>query len=583
MGVVYEAYDRLTGSRVALKRVPLETVWSTMMTARGTQIGKAADSTHLRGMRAALASEFHTLAALRHPNIISVLDYGFDNQQTPFFTMELLPSPQTLVAAGAGLALEDQVELIVQLLRALAYLHRHLIVHRDLKPSNVLVTKKGTALEVKVLDFGIATTRGSAVELAGTLEYMAPEVLFGQAPTESADLYAVGVMMYQMLTGSHPHIPPGATSGSASQERNTESNPTMPPQLADFLSNRPLEVVTAERRAALESQESRQTGTGAVGAVTELSGPLGAVVQRLLARDPNERYRDVGQVLADLGAAIGRPLQLDTAATRESFLAASVLVGRERELRQLTEALEQARRGRGGAILLTGESGVGKSRLLDEVRSSALVRGVRVLRGQCVSTAGGSYEVLLDVLRALVLDTPLQELEASVLKGLLADLPALLGRSIGDAPSLGAQATRQRLRRVLLDVLTRPTEPILLLLEDIQWAAPDSIELLKELLPRTANQPLLLIASAREDEQPNITRALPGAALLRLARLDQHAIATLSESMLGEAGTHPDLLALLTRETEGNSELDYDAAHEDTYISCGQGTGSSWIHTCKYT
>ena len=135
MGVVYEAYDRLTGSRVALKRVPLETVWSTMMTAHGTQSGKAADSTHLRGMRAALASEFHTLAALRHPNIISVLDYGFDNQQTPFFTMELLASPQTLVAAGAGLALEEQVELIVQLLRALAYLHRHLIVHRDLKPS----------------------------------------------------------------------------------------------------------------------------------------------------------------------------------------------------------------------------------------------------------------------------------------------------------------------------------------------------------------------------------------------------------------------------------------------------------------
>jgi len=96
-------------------------------------------------VREALATEFHTLAALRHPNIISVLDYGFDREQTPFFTMELLAAPRTLVAAGADLPPAEKIELVAQLLRALAYLHRHHIVHRDLKPSNAAADSCGAA------------------------------------------------------------------------------------------------------------------------------------------------------------------------------------------------------------------------------------------------------------------------------------------------------------------------------------------------------------------------------------------------------------------------------------------------------
>jgi serine/threonine protein kinase len=142
MGVVDAAYDRLTGSRVALKRVPLAPPPGASSPA--AEGAGAPDSTNRRQVREALATEFHTLAALRHPNIISVLDYGFDREQTPFFTMELLPAPQTLVAAAAGLPLAQQIELVAQLLRALAYLHRHHIVHRDLKPSKAAVLSRRT-------------------------------------------------------------------------------------------------------------------------------------------------------------------------------------------------------------------------------------------------------------------------------------------------------------------------------------------------------------------------------------------------------------------------------------------------------
>lgn len=143
MGEVFAARDRLTQQLIALKRVSLPGAPGSALSpglagaARATQpeLGAAAvarpqAAAQLR-QRLALAQEFRTLAALRHPNIISVLDYGFDETQQPFYTMELLLSPQTILEAGREASQEARLRLIAQLLRALAYLHRHGILHRD--------------------------------------------------------------------------------------------------------------------------------------------------------------------------------------------------------------------------------------------------------------------------------------------------------------------------------------------------------------------------------------------------------------------------------------------------------------------
>src|SRR5690349_953163 len=194
MGVVYRALDRLTGQVVALKQV---VVAPQTLAFASRPITNDTDSLLL-----SLVQEFRLLASLRHPNIISVLDYGFDAQRQPYFTMELLDQPQTILEAGRNQPLTVQINLLIQTLQALAYLHRRGILHRDLKPDNVLVSQG----RVRLLDFGLSVMRDQdkAGEVSGTLLYMDPEVLKGATPSETADLYAVGVMAYELLVGRHP-------------------------------------------------------------------------------------------------------------------------------------------------------------------------------------------------------------------------------------------------------------------------------------------------------------------------------------------------------------------------------------------
>ncbi|MEL7433215.1 MAG: serine/threonine-protein kinase, partial [Chloroflexota bacterium] len=195
MGVVYRAKDRLFGNDVALKRVDTD-----------KQVLALTDTLQAAEFRLALAREFKLSASMRHPHIIDVLDYGFDNEQKPYYTMELLTERQTFLQAAQNQTLHSRISLILQLLSALSYLHRRGIVHRDIKPANVLVEDG----QVKVLDFGLSTMHDrttketSDYSTVGTLAYMAPEVLTGDEGGITADLYAVGMLGYEIIAGEHP-------------------------------------------------------------------------------------------------------------------------------------------------------------------------------------------------------------------------------------------------------------------------------------------------------------------------------------------------------------------------------------------
>ena len=498
MGIVYCVRDRLSQQTLALKSV----------TIPGQQLQFASMDSN-QDFRLALAQEFSVLASLRHPHIISVLDYGFDESRQPFLTLELLSNPQSITEYGCNKPLAVQVDLLIQLLQAIAYLHRRGILHRDLKPDNVLVVDG----QVKVVDFGLAIAREHLKEdssASGTIAYMSPEVLQGQPPTEASDLYAVGVIAYELFAGRHPFD----TSNLAL---------LIPAILTEFVDVWHLPITDT----------------------------LKGILPRLLAKDPQDRFTDANELIQIYANETGQQAKYETSAIRESYLQAAAFVGREPELKQLTEALAQTLSGMGSAWLIGGESGSGKSRLLDELRTQAMVAGALVLRGQAIAEGGTPFQLWHSILRRLVIQTELTELEASVLKSLVTDIGTLLNREVADPPQLDALAAQARLYTVIESVFRKQQAPLVILLEDLQWAG-ESLTILKRLTRQVQARPLLMIATYRADEAPQLPGEHHDMQLIQLPRLDHTAIAELSVSMLGDAGRQPQLIDLLQQETEGN-------------------------------
>ncbi|MCP4275616.1 MAG: protein kinase, partial [Gammaproteobacteria bacterium] len=334
MGVVHRAYDRLTGNTVALKQVQIPVEALAFMSMPSETISQ--------NIYLALGREFQILAGLRHPHIISVLDYGFvaaaDGQTHPFYTMTYLPQADTMLQAGAGQTVREKVSFIQQTLQGLAYLHRRGILHRDLKPENVLVVGG----QVRILDFGLSTRRDKTKtdSSGGSALYLSPELWDQQPASSASDLYALGVMAFELLAGQHPFAP--------------------------------LDYALVDR--VLDEEPDWQL----LGADNDLV----LLIAKLLAKDPNSRYQQAQTVLADLNNVLGILPTAETTAVRESFLQAATFVGRKTELAQLTEALTQTAVGQSPVWLVGGESGVGKTRLTDEVRIQAMLQGLSALRGQ---------------------------------------------------------------------------------------------------------------------------------------------------------------------------------------------------------
>jgi len=493
-GSVYRALDRLTGRVLTIKR---------MRVAPGSEGGSVE-------MRRTLAQEFRVLASLRHPNVITVFDYGFGEDREPYLVMDLEEHASTILEAGRGEPVAVQAELLVQTLRALLYLHRVGIIHRDLKPENVLVVRG----QVKVLDFGLSVRRGDDSaenrELAGTPGYIAPEVLRGEGPSEQSDLYALGVIAYELFVGRQP-----------------------------FESRNLLELQMDASRTVLPRPSD------------PVPPALRPVLERLLHPDVRTRFADAASVIAEFSQALGWPLSVETVATRESLLQAVPLVGREREIDTLYGALLAAADGQGTTWLVAGESGVGKSRLLDELRTRGLVDRFVVLRGQAVAQGGSPYHPWRLIVSNLLLWTSVNPADAEVLKQIVPDIARLANAPVGDAPPLDPEAAQTRLLLAVEALFRRQDRPVLVMLEDIHWAGSESLKLLAWLAQPTAPMRALFVASFRDDEAPALKEAIAGARVLELERLDPEASSALAETMIGPGVCQPEVLRFIERETEG--------------------------------
>ena len=274
MGAVYEA-ERRDGQfehRVALKLLP----------AHG------GDSVRKR-----LVLERQVLARLIHPGIARLLDGGVTDDDRPYFVMDLVDGePIDRYCREHGIGLDGRLRLVVDVCEAVQAAHRNLVIHRDLKPSNILVEDSGDAGEpqVKLLDFGIAKVLDDVVDgqsgsLTGTGErwmtpsYAAPEQIRGESTTTATDVYQIGVLLYELLTGERPFSQ--HESGPYDRQRAIcEEAPTPPSR-------------TTGRR--------RRKDLPLVGVASgKLRGDLDAIVLKALRKEPQARYSSVEAMAEDL-------------------------------------------------------------------------------------------------------------------------------------------------------------------------------------------------------------------------------------------------------------------------------------------
>jgi tetratricopeptide (TPR) repeat protein len=506
MGVVYRARDTRDGRDVALKLM----------------------KTSLAGSaRQRFEREFRSLRALHHPHCLGVYDYG-ELSGSPFFTMELfLGRPITSLA---GRSLPEVLDALLQLTHALDYIHGHGIIHRDIKPSNILVRPEtradgSTHFETRLMDFGLAKYYGVKTSLSaeagfvGTVAYCAPEQINLDELDHRADLYCLGLVSYEVLSGCYV-FPEARLAG-------------MRPLIQAHLNDkpRPLSVVNPE-----------------------VPAPIADVVMKYLRKQPRRRPDSA----AVLRAAIAGYLGIDersmvsgaSLAEMRPGLSVTGFVCRTKEQEAIADVIRQSLRPARGhdqevppsLLMVSGEPGIGKSSVVQEAERIARGHGCQVYQGRCFDGNLSPFQPFVEILRQLIAEIRLQERrEAAEPTGLdvtgthVAGLPAqslmklqaivndYRGELLRIAPELRkylpgeaceqvefgrkAEYIHRALSAFFLEIAT--LQPICLSFEDLQWADKSSLDLLRHLAAAvadvrrsqsdgsTAAPRLIIVASAR--------------------------------------------------------------------------------------
>jgi tetratricopeptide (TPR) repeat protein len=488
MGEVYRARDQRLGRDVAMKVLLTEL---------------SADADRL----ARFEREATTLAALNHPNIVTIHSVE-EAEGVHFLIMELVEGETLaeLIPEG-GVSLGRFFDLAIPIAEALSAAHGKGVTHRDLKPANVMVTEESW---VKVLDFGLAKvaeddapdtdsaagTITAEGRMVGTVPYMSPEQVQGKPADHRSDIFSFGTVLYEMVTGQRPF------SGDSSAE--------------------------------VISSILRDTPTAVTDLKAELPRHLGRIIRRCNEKDPMRRYQtalDLSNDLRDLKREIDSgELAVPTAAITKLVsegrkkVHRTPLVGREGELAELRRLVDLVAGGQGALIMIGGEPGVGKTRLVDELIPEAREQGFLTLVGHCYDTEGTRpfspwVEILensarvakRDILRHLLDETgPEVAKIMPELRRLFPDMPQPV--------ALPPEQERDYLFTSFREYVERSSrvQPLLLVLEDLQWADESTMLLLEHLAQNLGEAPMLIVGTYR-DVELDVSRPL-GRALRQLVR-----------------------------------------------------------------
>ncbi|TQS40150.1 diguanylate cyclase [Cryptosporangium phraense] len=478
----------------------------------------------------AFRREAALLACVAHPGLARIHEVGTTDGR-PYLVMDLVEGDRlTDVLADGPLDVGTLLAIGIDVADALAAAHRAGLVHRDIKPENILVKTGQWAPQAKVIDFGLAARLGAPQDgtVAGTMLYCAPEQsgMLNRPVDGRADLYALGAVLFECATGA----PPFDSDDVGSLLRMHASVP--PPD--------PL----AARR--------------------DLPPLLGAIISTLLAKDPDDRYRSGAGLAADLRRLVAGETRfaLGTADRTAESSTEAPFVGREAELGALAARWQRVLdEGAGGAVLVTGPTGSGKSRLTAELTAAVTAGRGLVLSGKCDVDAPVPLAPLRAALDRYVAEIyalpPARRVAASVdltaAAGPAASLLHALSPRLGELLDVVPDDRDQPLPGAVagfLAGLARSAGGLILHLDDVHWMDDATGRVLRQLADELPAAPILVLMTAREKPAAVFGPALD--TTIRLEPLPADAIAELVRGITGGITISPGAAAALAARSDGN-------------------------------
>ncbi|MBN1897737.1 MAG: diguanylate cyclase [Spirochaetes bacterium] len=470
MSLVFKARDRINKTDVAIKFLK-----------QGVTSSYVEDVIRFK-------REVEAVSKFSHPNIVRIHNAG-EYKNIPYIIMELLTgrSLAEMLMEGKEFGVKNTVLIIEQLAQTLSYVHSKGIIHRDLKPGNIMISGK---YKIKLLDFGVAFIMElgqikSEEEVVGTFGYMSPEAtgIVNKRVDERSDLYSLGIVFYRLLTGSLPF------QGKEMSKILHQQVAVIPPKPSSVRSG--------------------------------ISSELEEMVLKLLNKEPELRYQSAKGLIYDLqryekgdkGFIIGEKDQ------KIKISYQTRLVGREAELSQIQKLFNKARDGRGSVCLVAGDPGVGKSRLVEEIRAYCYQLGGMFIGGRCLDQENKiPYQPYRDAINGYIrhyekMEKKEQQGEQDRLGKVLGELGEIIirlnnnmARILGDVPplvTLDSERENQRFMmvasRFFCSLGSRNTACVLFL-DDLQWADEGSLRLLEEMANTIGKSRVLVMGTFRDNE-----------------------------------------------------------------------------------
>jgi tetratricopeptide (TPR) repeat protein len=531
MGIVYRAYDPTLERPLAIKVV---------------QPPAQDERSH-----AGLLEEARSASALSHPNVCAIYEVG-EEARCSFIAMEYVEGcPLSERLNGAPLPIEEAMSYGLLVADALAHAHERGVVHGDLKTGNIILSDGG---RIKVVDFGLARRHFPAKTTASTTDHgcrgtayaMAPEQWRGERADKRSDVWAFGVLLYEMLSGTRPF------AQESLPELMSAILQSSPPPLPDNIRYGLRRIV--ERCLAKKPEQRYQVGSELRSALDAVSGGSEAVRLSNIASQSEASWR------------VQLPPALEVLpSTRTSVQ----LVGRESELATLMNAWRHAQAGQRQLVLVSGEPGIGKTRLTTEFARARHAEGASVLLGRCDQEALVGYQPFVEVLGWYLRQCPVSLLQTQLQEaGGEAELASLIpeiarrGLPAPEPVESNPEGRRYRLFEAVANLLCliSRNRPLLVVLDDMHWADRPTVLMLRHLLRSSHRATMCLVATYRETELDRMHplsemladfRREEAATRVGLSGLSSEQVKQFIDAWTGHEAL-PRLTQLVFRNTEGN-------------------------------